>query len=181
MIIWWLTFEKKPFQFCRVISIQVVVILLQLCLQDNVFGLFITHSFTNSSSCCIRFDDLGRDFGSFIIIFYRESAILTCWKLLQIVLVKGRLNSIAAPTPFRYTPSSSRHGSKNKAIQEKWFALYEYAALEFDSPKYVLRFCLRPVSHKNGILLPNLFWLWEKINFWNSRLKVENLQKFWDH
>ena len=84
-------------------------------------------------SCCIRFDDLGRDFGSFIIIFYRESAILTCWKLLQIVLVKGRLNSIAAPTPFRYTPSSCRHGSKNKAIQEKWFAPYEYVALEFNS------------------------------------------------
>ena len=104
-----------------------------LYLQDDVFGLFKTHSFTNSSSCCIRFDDLGRDFGSFIIIFYRESAILTCWKLLQIVLVKGRLNSIAAPTPFRYTPSSSRHGSKNKAIQEKWFAPYEYVALEFNS------------------------------------------------
>ena len=41
---------------------------------------------------------------------------------------------------------------------------------------------------KNGILLPKLFWLlWEKIvlvtekNFSNSRLKAENLQKFWDH
>ena len=132
-MIWWLAFEKKPFQFWREIWIQVVVILSQLYLQDDVFGLFITHSFTNSNSCCIRFDDLGRDFGSFIIIFYRESAILTCWKLLQIVLVKGRLNSIVAPTPFRYTPSSSRHGSKNKAIQEKWFAPYEYVALEFNS------------------------------------------------
>ena len=36
-----------------------------------------------------------------------------------------------------------------------------------------------------GILLLKLFWFEEKIvlenNFWNSRLKAENLQKFWDH
>ena len=38
----------------------------------------------------------------------------------------------------------------------------------------------------NGILFPKLFWPtvrknseWE--NFWNSRLKAENLQKCWDH
>ena len=42
--------------------------------------------------------------------------------------------------------------------------------------------------HRNGILLRKLFWpMWEKIvlviekNFWNSRLKAENLQNFWDH
>ena len=43
-------------------------------------------------------------------------------------------------------------------------------------------------KNNNGILLPKLFWptvrkivlLIEK-NFWNSRLKAENLQKFWDH
>jgi hypothetical protein len=41
---------------------------------------------------------------------------------------------------------------------------------------------------RNGILLPNCSdLLWEKIvlviekNFWNSRLKAENLQIFWDH
>ena len=43
------------------------------------------------------------------------------------------------------------------------------------------------IYRTNGILLPKLFWpklLWEKIvlvtekNFWNSRLKAENLQKF---
>ena len=41
---------------------------------------------------------------------------------------------------------------------------------------------------RNGNLLPKLFWpIWEKIvlmiekNFWNSRLKAKNLQKFWDH
>ena len=41
----------------------------------------------------------------------------------------------------------------------------------------------------NGILLPKLFWptVRKKIvlviekNFWNSRLKPENLQKFWDY
>ena len=41
---------------------------------------------------------------------------------------------------------------------------------------------------ENGILLPKLLWptvrkivqVIEK-NFWNSRLKAENLQKFWDH
>ena len=39
----------------------------------------------------------------------------------------------------------------------------------------------------NGILLPNLFWQWEKIviviekHFWNSKLEAKNLQKFWDH
>ena len=43
---------------------------------------------------------------------------------------------------------------------------------------------------RNGILLPKLFWptycekkiviVIEK-NFWNSRLKAENFQNFWDH
>ena len=40
----------------------------------------------------------------------------------------------------------------------------------------------------NGILLPNLFWptvrkkcLVIKKNDWNSRLKAENLEFFWDH
>ena len=40
----------------------------------------------------------------------------------------------------------------------------------------------------NGILLPKLFWhtVKKKVlviekNFWNLRLKVENLQNFWDH
>ena len=39
-----------------------------------------------------------------------------------------------------------------------------------------------------GILLPKLFWptarknvLVIEENFWNSRLKAENLQNFWDH
>ena len=40
---------------------------------------------------------------------------------------------------------------------------------------------------QNGILLPKLFWPWEKNVlvikkiFWNLRLKAGNLQKFWDH
>ena len=40
----------------------------------------------------------------------------------------------------------------------------------------------------NGILLPKLFWptmrknvLVIKKNFWNSKLKAENLKLFWDH
>ena len=39
-----------------------------------------------------------------------------------------------------------------------------------------------------GILLPNLFWPTvrkncssDRENFWNSRLKAENFQNFWDH
>ena len=36
-MIWWLAFEKRPFQFWRKIWIQVVVILLQLYLQRNAF------------------------------------------------------------------------------------------------------------------------------------------------
>ena len=43
-------------------------------------------------------------------------------------------------------------------------------------------------ASRNGILLPKLFWptvrkivLVIEKNFWNSRLKAENLQKFWDH
>jgi hypothetical protein len=50
VIIWWLIFEIKPFQFCREIWIQVVVILLQLystpswvspleCLRSIVFSM----------------------------------------------------------------------------------------------------------------------------------------------
>ena len=41
---------------------------------------------------------------------------------------------------------------------------------------------------RNGILLPKLFWptarknvLVIEKNFWNSRLKAENSQNFWDH
>ena len=50
---------------------------------------------------------------------------------------------------------------------------------------------LKEISSKNkinGILLPKLLWpIVRKIvlviekNFWNSRLKAENLQNFWDH
>ena len=47
---------------------------------------------------------------------------------------------------------------------------------------------LKGWQFKNGILLPKLFCLTvRKIvlviekNFWNSRLKAKNLQKFWDH
>ena len=36
------------------------------------------------------------------------------------------------------------------------------------------------VMYKNGILLPKLFQWLRKKN-WNSRLKAENLQNFWDH
>ena len=46
----------------------------------------------------------------------------------------------------------------------------------------------RIVRNRNGILLPKLFWPTVRKNvpaienkFWNSRLKAENLQKFWDH
>ena len=44
----------------------------------------------------------------------------------------------------------------------------------------------KKIESKNGILLPKLFLLWEKIvlviekKFWNSRLKAKNLQNFWD-
>ena len=44
------------------------------------------------------------------------------------------------------------------------------------------------LQRKNGILLPKLFWPTVRKNcssyqekFWNSRLKAENLQTFWDH
>ena len=40
----------------------------------------------------------------------------------------------------------------------------------------------------NGILLPKLFWATvrkncfsDRVKFWNSRLKAQNSQKFWDH
>ena len=49
---------------------------------------------------------------------------------------------------------------------------------------------LFPYITGNGILLPKLFWPTvrencssdrEKLQNWNSRLKAENLQNFWDH
>jgi hypothetical protein len=47
---------------------------------------------------------------------------------------------------------------------------------------------LKPFHNIIGILLPKLFWptvrknvLVIEKNFWNLRLKVENLQTFWDH
>ena len=53
-------------------------------------------------------------------------------------------------------------------------------------------FTLNPIKNPsstivNGILLPKLFWPTmrkncssDRENFWNSRLKAENFQKFWD-
>ena len=51
-MIWWLAFEKKPFQFGREIWLQVVVILLQLYIIFNcicyIFRYFITYHQWNS-------------------------------------------------------------------------------------------------------------------------------------
>ena len=45
-MIWWLAFEKKPFQFWREIWIQVVVILLQLYILSCNFALYIFSHFS---------------------------------------------------------------------------------------------------------------------------------------
>ena len=47
VIIWWLVFEKKPFQFWREIWIQVVVIVLQLYLTFRVVSVLFFHQI-----CC---------------------------------------------------------------------------------------------------------------------------------
>ena len=54
--------------------------------------------------------------------------------------------------------------------------------------RYILEICTSQVASNTGTLFPKLFSPTvrkncpnDRENFWNSRLKAENLQKFWDH
>ena len=64
----------------------------------------------------------------------------------------------------------------------------QYGILIDTSNYWVSHQCSCMICSNNGILLQKLFWPTvrkncssDRENFWNLRLKAENLQNFWDH
>ena len=88
--------------------------------------------------------------------------------------------------------SMSRINKEFTQILEKVikpFGIYEFLIF-YDQVSRAWTFFYLSWQEKtwNGILIPKLFWPNVRRNccsdhekFWNSRLKAENLQKFWDH
>ena len=82
-----------------------------------------------------------------------------------------------------YNQSPWKFPSDKGTFMNIWYKSKSWLILE-PEVKHVYQLFLL----KNGILLPELFWptlrknvLVIEKNFWNSRLKAENLQNFWDH
>ena len=102
---------------------------------------------------------------------------ITFWELME----KKYLSQNICNSPF-YQRSKTKHESSfviesvsNRVLPEKWNRRRWVSSISAVAEKMV--FCYQNCSDL----------LWEKIvlviekKFWNSRLKAENLQKFWDH
>ena len=69
----------------------------------------------------------------------------------------------------------------------KFSTQFAFPRVKAENAKISRLIVLKRKKGKNGIVFQNCSDLWEKIvlkfekNFWNSRLKAENLQTFWDH
>ena len=84
-MIWWLAFEKKPFQFWRKIWIQVVVILLQLYLKPKMtlrsFWINFIESTLSSLVCCWDLDGCHLPFGTHVSFHSKQAPAEFCWSL----------------------------------------------------------------------------------------------------
>ena len=100
---------------------------------------------------------------------------------------------LVVPRPCKKASLPKHHSKYAFAIGRYYLSLLRLVwplgtALSFLFPWVYLQTKQEIKKYLNGSLLSKLFWstviknvlLIEK-NFWNSRLKAENLQNFWDH